>query len=70
MIVTEAYTLRPDGVLLVRNYSDSGKMIERDGVLYEEAVDPTDSGRVYEETDVDISVPAEEALEALREVIV
>lgn len=53
-IVTEYYRTRSDGVVLRRTYSDSGKMIERDGVLYSEAVDPEGSGRVYSETDVDI----------------
>ena len=28
-------------------YSDSGYMIERDGVRYSEAVDPIDSGRLF-----------------------
>ncbi len=51
MIVTEFYRTREDGVRLVRTYSDAGKMIERDGVVYEEAIDPEDSGRVYAETD-------------------
>lgn len=51
MIVTEFYTTREDGVRLVRTYSDAGKMIERDGVVYEEAIDPEETGRVYTETD-------------------
>ena len=39
---------------LMRTYSDAGKKIERDGVLYDEAVDPIGSGRTYTETDQDI----------------
>lgn len=62
MIVTEFYRTREDGVRLVRNYSDAGKLIERDGVVYEEAIDPEDSGRVYTETGVDVELSAEEAL--------
>lgn len=54
MIVTEYYRTRSDGVVLVRTYSDAGCMIERDGEMYEEAIDPADSGRVYTETDVPI----------------
>lgn len=66
MIVTEYYKTREDGVRLVRTYSDVGKMIEREGVVYEEAIDPEDSGRVYAETDVDTEVISEaEALEIL-----
>ena len=40
-----------NGVVYGYTYSDSGYMIERDGVRYSEAVDPLDSGRVYTETD-------------------
>ena len=40
-----------NGVVYAYTYSDSGFMIERDGVEYSEAVDPLDSGRVYTETD-------------------
>lgn len=58
MIVTEFYKTREDGVSLVRTYSDAGKMIERDGVVYEEAIDPEDSGRVYVETLIPINVEA------------
>lgn len=36
---------------LVRTYSDAAMKIERDGVRYDEAVDPADVGRVYTETD-------------------
>ena len=47
---------RSDGVRLVRNYSDAGKYITRDGVIYEEAIDPENTGRQYEETDEYIPV--------------
>ena len=40
-----------NGVIFTYTYSDSGNMIERDGVRYSEAVDPLDSGRLYTETD-------------------
>ena len=40
-----------NGVVYSYTYSDSGFMIERDGVRYSEAIDPLDSGRVYTETD-------------------
>lgn len=50
MIVTEYYTTRSDGVVLNRTYSDAGMMVERDGVLYSEAIDPADSGRTYIES--------------------
>lgn len=45
----------------LRTYSDEGFYIERDGVTYEEAVDPLDSGREYTETNVVIE--SEEATE-------
>ena len=40
-----------NGVVYDYAYSDSGCMIELDGVRYSEAVDPIDSGRLYTETD-------------------
>lgn len=70
MVMTENYKTRADGVLLVRTYSDAGKMIERDGVTYEEAVDPAELGCVYTETGIDIELTADEALDELREVLV
>ena len=54
MIVTEKYETLNNGDLLVRTYSDKGTMIERDGVLYGEAIDLLDSKRVYNETDIPI----------------
>ena len=65
MIITEIYGTRADGVRLVRTYSDLGKQIERDGVLYREAVDPEGSGRVYTESNQDTALTAEDALEIL-----
>lgn len=51
MIVTEYYKTREDGVVLNLTYSDIRMMIERDGVRYDEAVDPAELGRVYTETE-------------------
>ena len=51
MIVTEYYGTRFDGVALNRTYSDKGMMIERNGVRYDEAIDPADFKRQYTETD-------------------
>ena len=50
-----------NGVMYAYTYSDSGYMIERDGVRYSEAVDPLDSGRVYTETDEPIDIGTDEA---------
>lgn len=50
MIVTEDFITREDGVKLVRTYSDEGLYIERDGVLYEEAIDPKSKRRKYTES--------------------
>ena len=60
MIVTEFYMERLDGVRLVRTYSSEGKYITRDGEIYEEAIDPEELGRVYEETDEYIPVDKDE----------
>ena len=40
-----------NGVVYDYAYSDSGFMIERDGMRYSEAVDPLNSKRVYTETE-------------------
>ena len=50
MIKTELITI--DCRQLRRTWSDVGFMIERDGTVYSEAVDPIDSGRTYTETKV------------------
>ena len=47
MIHIETITL--NGRRYTRTYSDT-HYIERDGVEYEEAIDPIDSGRVYTES--------------------
>ena len=61
-----------NGVMYDYAYSDSGYLIERDGVRYSEAVDPLDSGRVYTETEEPIENGTDEATvedyqEALKE---
>ena len=53
-------TKEMNGVMYAYAYSDSGFMIERDGVRYSEAVDPLDSGRLYTETDEPIYVGTRE----------
>ena len=53
----------------VRTWSDEGKFIARDGIFYEEAVDPAEFGRTYIETDADIEVSEETALAELMEVL-
>lgn len=59
MIVTEYYKTRSDGVVLNRTYSDKGMKIERDGVQYDEAIDPANLGRTYTETDISIDAKEE-----------
>ena len=61
-----------NGVVYDYTYSDSDMMIERNGALYEEAIDPIDSGRIYTETEQVIvkdgeaeATDYEEALESL-----
>ena len=58
MIATEFYKTRDDGVKLYRSYSDGGFYIERDGVRYEEAIDPEGVDRTY--TEATELVPVEE----------
>lgn len=49
MIVTEQLTINDKP--FTKNYSDSGYYIERDGVRYSEAIDPSGILREYAETD-------------------
>ena len=52
MLVTETRTV--GGKEFTYNYSDADFYIERDGIMYAEAYDPINSGRVYVETDTPI----------------
>ena len=61
MIKTKIVTI--NGKDYLRTWSDQSMMIERDGSLYQEAIDPIDSGRTYTETDQPI-VDETEAVEA------
>lgn len=67
MIQTETLTI--NGKAFIRTWSDDGKMVQRDGSLYQEAIDPAGFGRTYTESDADITVTAEEALAELTEVL-
>ena len=49
MVITETITI--NGIDYIKNYSDAGYMIERDGVRYSEAIDPIGYDRHYTETD-------------------
>ena len=60
MIIKE--TIEINGIQYDNTYSDSGKRIVRDGIAYDTAIDPLDSGRVYEESAEDVELTAEEAL--------
>ena len=62
MIDTEIYKVRPDGTTLIRTYSTDGKMIERDGIQYGEAIDDAAFG--FEYTETDIPIEGESATEA------
>lgn len=59
MLITEELVINGDK--FVKNYSDRGLFIERDGVMYEEAVDPIEykDSRIYTETDKPIEVEQE-----------
>lgn len=62
MIQIEYYRTREDGVILNRTYSDIGMMIERDGVLYSEAIDPSYTNRTYTETDIPIKAESDDPI--------
>lgn len=52
MIITEQIEI--NAKQFVKSYSSKGFMIERDGVQYEEAIDPIECGREYMETDIEV----------------
>lgn len=64
MIVKEEYKTRSDGVKLFRIYSDEGKFIIQNetGISYEEAIDVENAPYTYTESDEDVELSAEEAL--------
>lgn len=64
MIVTETVTI--NGGTFTRTYSDAGRFVVRDGVSYEEAIDPLNSGRAYTEGEImDDDISAEEAVDII-----
>ena len=56
-----------NGVMYAYTYSDSGFMIERDGVEYSEAVDVTDAPYTYTETETQIETPEMTTEERLQD---
>ena len=56
-----------NGVMYSYTYSDSGFMIERDGVEYSEAVDVTDAPYTYTETETPIETPKMTTEERLQD---
>ena len=56
MIITESLTI--NNKQFTKTYSDNGFYIERDGAQYSEAIDPSELGRTYTETDVPVEAEA------------
>ena len=52
MIIPEQ--LRINDKQFTKTYSNQNMMIERDGVQYSEAIDPSEFGRTYTETDIPV----------------
>lgn len=68
MIKTELIVV--DGFQLRRTWSDAGFMIERDGAVYSEAVDPVEFDRVYTETDMPVKPESTDEIVSASEGIV
>ena len=68
MIQTELITV--DNRQLRRTWSDVGFMIERDGAVYSEAVDPAEFDRVYTETDMPVEPESTDEIISVSEGIV
>lgn len=60
MIKTELIMI--DDRQLRRTWSDAGFMIERDGAVYSEAVDPAEFDRIYTETDIPVESESEDEI--------
>lgn len=60
MIITENYEL--NGIAMTKTYSNINHYIERDGIKYEEAHDPSEFGRTYTETDEEIGIAFDDEL--------
>ncbi len=60
MIITENYEL--NGIAMTKTYSNINHYVERDGVKYEEAHDPTRLGRTYTESEDEIVVEFDDEL--------
>lgn len=60
-----------DNIEFLKQYSDQGYMIQKVGTneLYSEAIDPLDTNRTYEETDIPISNSVELTDEEFRKLI-
>lgn len=56
MIKTEQLTI--NNKQFTKTYSDAGFMVERDGVQYSKAIDPSEFGRTYTETDIPVEAEA------------
>ena len=56
MIITEQLTINEKS--FTKTVSDNGFYIERDGVQYSEAIDPSELGRTYTETDIPVEAEA------------
>ena len=68
MIKTELIVV--DERQLRRTWSDAGFMIERDGEMYSEAVDPVEFDRVYTETNIPVeSESTDEIISATERIV-
>lgn len=64
MIKTEAMTI--GSTAFIRTYSDAGRYVVRDGISYEEAIDPAELGRTYTEGEpIEDNATADELLDIL-----
>lgn len=64
MIQTETVTI--NSKQFTHTWSDAGRQVVRDGIAYDEAYDPAELGRTYEEGDyIEDGAEAEEILSIL-----
>ena len=68
MIITETIVI--NNIEYLHTYSDLGFKIERDGVAYDDAIDPIDSNRTYTEVEEeDVEISTEEFITLIEEAL-
>lgn len=68
MIITEQITI--DDREFTRTYSDAGRYVVRDGISYEDAIDPSEFNRTYTEGElIPTEMPTDEDYQQIGKIM-